>query len=128
MAREIKLLQGSAVLSIDLRNREILASGDHHTIVCHGLRRTGKTSLLYHMQHEEKLILLFCGTHKLEEMSADYWSIFFNTAIYYRLSHLHYRDALRLIKEPVKGQLAYDDLAVEQIMKMTGGQGSSKSE
>lgn len=29
---------------------------------------------------------------------------------------------MRLIKEPVKGQLTYDDLAVEQILKMTGGQ------
>jgi AAA+ ATPase superfamily predicted ATPase len=209
--------------AFDFINKNIVASGDHHTIVCHGLRRTGKTSLLYHiehrgfadkrlvpinidmqgignekhlystlsddiverlslpgfsqektedfgqfksflkkikpgmgekimvlmldefeaiqtlaedkripkttfnnirhlMQHEEKLIFLFCGTHKLEEMSADYWSIFFNTAIYYRLSHLHYRDAARLIKEPVKGQLTYDDLAIEQILKMTGCQ------
>ncbi|UCH97099.1 MAG: hypothetical protein JSV88_09675 [Candidatus Aminicenantes bacterium] len=209
--------------AFDFINKNILVSGDHHTIVCHGLRRTGKTSLLYHieyrgfsdkrlvpinidmqgignekhlystisdaiaeklslpafthervedfgefkgflkkikpgmgekiivlmldefeaiqtmvedkripkttfnnirhlMQHEEKLIFLFCGTHKLEEMSADYWSIFFNTAIYYRLSHLHPKDAVRLIKEPVRGQLTYDDLAVEQILKMTGGQ------
>jgi hypothetical protein len=222
-------LKGDALLffgredAFDFIDKNILASGDHHTIVCHGLRRTGKTSLLYHieyrgfadkrlvpinidmqgianekhlystlsdaiskklslpgftyykaadfgefkdflekikpglgekiivlmldefeaiqtlaedkripkttfnnirhlMQHEEKLIFLFCGTHKLEEMIADYWSIFFNTAIYYRLSHLLPKDAVRLIKEPVKGQLTYDDLAVEQILKMTGGQ------
>jgi AAA+ ATPase superfamily predicted ATPase len=202
-------------------DKSITASGTHHTIVCHGLRRTGKTSLLYRiesqgfmdkrlmpinidmqgvddekdfyytlsnaiveklslpdvspvknfsqfkqflksitpelgekimvlmvdefeelqmrvedgrisrtifsnirhlMQHENKLIFLFCGTHKLEEMSADYWSIFFNTAMYFRISHLKRKDAVRLIKEPVKDQLTYDDLAVEQILKMTGGQ------
>lgn len=202
-------------------DNNILAPGGHHTIVCHGLRRTGKTSLLYRigtqgltdkrlvpinidmqgiddekdfyytlsnaiieefsiksaspvenfnrfkgflkyikpelveriivlmvdefeelqmrveekkisksvfsnirhlMQHEEKLIFLFCGTHQLEEMSADYWSIFFNTAIYFRISHLKREDAIRLIKEPVKDQLTYDDLAVEQILKMTNGQ------
>ncbi|NIM15456.1 MAG: AAA family ATPase [Candidatus Aminicenantes bacterium] len=202
-------------------DKNILASGGHHTIVCHGLRRTGKTSLLYRigtqgltdkrlipinidmqgiddekdfyhtlsnaiieelslqsaspvenfyrfkgflkdikpqlgkriivlmvdefeelqmrveerkisksvfsnirhlMQHEEKLIFLFCGTHQLQEMSADYWSIFFNTAIYFRISHLKREDAIRLIKEPVKDQLTYDDLAVEQILKMTNGQ------
>jgi hypothetical protein len=74
------------------------------------------------MQHEEKLAFLFCGTHKLEEMSADYWSIFFNTAIYYRISHLKTEDARRLIIEPVQGQLTYDDLAVEQVLKMTNGQ------
>ncbi|MGE5340762.1 MAG: ATP-binding protein [Candidatus Omnitrophota bacterium] len=74
------------------------------------------------MQHEEKIIFLFCGTHRLEEMSADYWSIFFNTAMYLRISRLKPDDAIRLIKEPVKDGLVYDDLAVEQILKMTGGQ------
>lgn len=202
-------------------DKNIIASGDHHTIVCHGLRRTGKSSLLYRieskgftdsrlvpvnidmqgisdeadfyatlsgkirekfamipgtavdsfsrfkvflkeikptlgerivvlmvdefeelqmrvedrrisrtifsnirhlMQHEEKLIFLFCGTHRLEEMSADYWSIFFNTAMNLRISLLKPNDALRLIKEPVKGQLNYDELASAQILKMTGGQ------
>jgi hypothetical protein len=74
------------------------------------------------MQHEQKLAFLFCGSHKLEEMSADYWSIFFNTAIYYRISHLSPEDARRLIIEPVQGKLTYEDLAVEQILKMTNGQ------
>ncbi len=205
----------------DFIDENILASSDHHTFVCHGLRRSGKTSLLYRiethcftdkrlspvyfdmqgiedekdfyatlanaiteklalhadtgvenfsrfkqflkeieqelgdriivlmvdefeelqmrvedgrisrtifsnirhlMQHEEKLIFLFCGTHKIEEMAADYWSIFFNTAVYYRLSRLKPQDAIRLIKEPVKDQLTYDSLAVEQILKMTSGQ------
>jgi hypothetical protein len=220
-------LKGDALLffgredAYEFIDNNILASGAHHTIVCHGLRRTGKTSLLYRigtqgltdkrlvpinidmqgiddekdfyytlsnavveklslysaspvknfnqfkrflkdikpglneriivlmvdefeelqmrveekkisksvfsnirhlMQHEEKLIFLFCGTHQLEEMSADYWSIFFNTAIYFRISHLKREDAIRLIKEPVKNQLTYDDLAVEQILKMTNGQ------
>ncbi|MGD2088653.1 MAG: hypothetical protein PVH61_20920 [Candidatus Aminicenantes bacterium] len=202
-------------------DKNITASGDRHTIVCHGMPKTGKTSLLYHiesrgftakrlvpiyfdiqgidnekylfislsteireklslspgaavedfdsfqqfikeikpelgeriivlmidefeelqmrveegrisptifsnfrhlMQHEEKLVFLFCGTRKPEEMGTDYWPILFNTAIYLRISHLKPKAALRLIKEPVKGQLDYDDLAVEHILKMTAGQ------
>jgi len=90
--------------------------------------KTTFNNIRHLMQHEEKLIFLFCGSHKLEEMSVDYWSIFFNTAIYYRLSHLLPKDAVRLIKEPVKDQLTYDDLAVEQILKMTGGQGVKKED
>lgn len=78
--------------------------------------------LCHLMQHENKIILLFCGTHKIEEMAADYWSIFFNTALYYRLSHLKRKDAIRLIKEPVVGYLNHDALAVEQILKMSGCQ------
>jgi len=220
-------LKGKASLYVGRKDahqfidRNIMASGDHHTIVCHGLRRTGKSSLLYRiiehgfsdkrlipiffdmqgiddeadfyfslsgtimenlsletpseaqsfgefkrflrnvkrglfdkiivllidefeelqmrveegrmsktifsnirhlMQHEEKLIFLFCGTHKLEEMSADYWSIFFNTALYLKINYLSQEDTEKLIRKPVEGQLTYDKLAVEQIFKMTHGQ------
>jgi len=74
------------------------------------------------IQHEEKLIFLFCGTHQFEEMRAGYWYIFFNTAIYYKISYLSRKDSEDLIKKPVEGQMSYDDLAVEQILKMTHGQ------
>lgn len=86
------------------------------------ISRTVFSNIRHLMQHEDKLIFLFCGTHKLEEMSADYWSIFFNSAMYVKISHLKRGDAIRLIKEPVKGQLVFDDLAVEQILKMSGRQ------
>ena len=55
-------------------------------------------------------------------MKADYWSIFFNTALYRRIGSLPEKDAVRLIREPVKDHLNYDDLAVEQILTMTGRQ------
>ncbi|MDM8538024.1 hypothetical protein QUF70_14810, partial [Desulfobacterales bacterium HSG17] len=70
----------------------------------------------------KNIIFLFCGTHKLEEMSADYWSIFFNTAIYHKINYLSFEDTKKLIREPVNAQLTYDSLAVEQILKMTHGQ------
>ncbi|MCP4351900.1 MAG: AAA family ATPase [Desulfobacterales bacterium] len=89
----------------------------------HGkMSKTVFSNIRHLMQHEEKLIFIFCGTHKLEEMSADYWSIFFNTAIYYKVSYLSPKDTEKLIREPVKEQLTYDNLAVEQIQKMTHGQ------
>lgn len=86
------------------------------------ISRTIFSNIRHLMQHEAQLIFLFCGTHKIEEMAADYWSIFFNTAVYYRLSWLKPQDAVRLIKEPVKEHLTYNDLAIEQILKMSGSQ------
>ncbi len=74
------------------------------------------------MQHQQGLAFLFCGTHLLEEMKADYWSIFFNTATYLRISFLSEVDTRRLIREPVAGRMSYDDLAADHIFKMTGGQ------
>jgi hypothetical protein len=86
------------------------------------ISRTVFSNIRHLMQHEKKLVFLFCGTHRLEELSADYWSIFFNTAVYLRLGSLKPEHAAQLIKEPVKNQLTYDDLAVEQILKMSGCQ------
>jgi hypothetical protein len=202
----------------DFIDQNILVKGNRHTIVCHGLRRTGKTSLLYRivekgfsdkriaavyldiqgvydekdfylslsdginkalemdhtpeinhfgdfkrfvktlktekiiallidefeelqmrvesnkmdksvfsnirhlMQHEPKLLFVFCGTHKLEEMAADYWSIFFNTALYLKINFLNKENTIQLITEPVSNQLTYDELAIEHIYKLTHGQ------
>jgi hypothetical protein len=74
------------------------------------------------MQYEDRLIFLFSGTHKLEEMAADYWSIFFNTAMYCRVSFLDEASTRKLIQEPVAKDLTYDTLAVNQIVSMTSGQ------
>lgn len=86
------------------------------------ISRTVFSNIRHLMQYADNLIFLFCGTHKIEEMTADYWSIFFNTALYRRIGRLPKKDAVRLIKEPVKNQLDYDDLAVEQILSMSGRQ------
>lgn len=86
------------------------------------ISRTVFSNLRHLMQHEEKIIFIFCGTHKIEELTADYWSIFFNTALYRRIGSLHRNDAVRLITEPVKNQLDYDDLAIDHILHMSGHQ------
>jgi hypothetical protein len=73
------------------------------------------------MQHEEPLDFVFAGTHKLEELGAEYWSILFNIASYKKITFLSHDDAQRLITEPVQANLEYDPLAVERIIGVTGG-------
>ena len=80
------------------------------------------SNLRHLMQHESKLAFIFCGTHQLEEMAADYWSIFFNTALYLKINFLSMEHTIKLITEPVGSQLKYDDLAIQQICKLTNGQ------
>jgi len=72
------------------------------------------------MQHEEKINFIFSGTHRLEEMVGDYWSILFNVALYKTVSFLEPEAAERLIREPVKDYFDYDALAVEKILRTTG--------
>ena len=40
------------------------------------------------MQHGTRLSFIFAGTHRLEEMGSDYWSVLFNIALYQQIDYL----------------------------------------
>ena len=73
------------------------------------------------MQHEEGLGFIFSGTHRLEEMSSDYWSVLFNAALYKHIGFLSDRAAKHLIRNPVAPDIVYDDLAIDKILRVTAG-------
>ena len=80
-------------------------------------------SFLRHLiQHTDGLSAIFCGTHRIEELAADYWSVLFNISLYRHIGFLEQTDALRLIQEPVAPYgLRYDDLALDKMWRMTAG-------
>jgi hypothetical protein len=74
------------------------------------------------MQHEPRLDFVFSGTHKLEQLGAEYWSILFNIASYKRITFLDAGEVERLVTEPVTPfGMEYDPLAVERIRQVTAG-------
>ncbi len=74
------------------------------------------------MQHEPRVDFVFSGTHKLEELCADYWSILFNIAAYKRITFLAPDEVRRLVTEPVAPYgLEYDPLAVDRIIQVAAG-------
>lgn len=73
------------------------------------------------MQHSENLSFIFAGTRQLEEMSADYWSVLFNMALYHKIGYLDAESARQLIGVPVAPHLVYDDLALDKILRVTAG-------
>ncbi|MCB0167380.1 MAG: VCBS repeat-containing protein [Anaerolineae bacterium] len=74
------------------------------------------------MQHNSKLGFIFVGTHRLEALSTDYWSVFFNIALYKHVVFLSEMAARSLITEPVAEYgLIYDDLALDKIVRVTAG-------
>ena len=85
------------------------------------LPRTIFSYLRHLMQHGEGLSFIFVGTHKLEEMTADYWSVLFNIALYQSIDFLDKTAALELITQPVAPNLLYDDLAINKIWRLTAG-------
>ncbi|MBN1933490.1 MAG: hypothetical protein JW934_02435, partial [Anaerolineae bacterium] len=74
------------------------------------------------MQHEPRVDFVFSGTHKLEELGAEYWSILFNIAAYKRITFLAPEHVQRLIVEPVAPYgVEYDPLALQRIVQVTAG-------
>jgi hypothetical protein len=66
--------------------------------------------------------VIFCGTHRLEELAADYWSVLFNISLYRHVGFLDRDEAERLIQEPVAlFGMRYDDLALEKIWRVAAG-------
>lgn len=74
------------------------------------------------MQHQDGLSFIFAGAHALTAMIKNPRSILFNTALRRKISFLERDEAERLIRDPVREVLWYDDLAVEKILRVTAGQ------
>jgi hypothetical protein len=74
------------------------------------------------IQHAENLSVIFCGTHRLEELASDYWNVLFNISLYRHIGLLTRDEAMRLIQEPVAaGGMQYDDLALDKIWRVSAG-------
>jgi hypothetical protein len=74
------------------------------------------------MQHVSDISFIFCGTHRLEELAADYWHVLFNISLYQRVGHLSQTEAMQLIQQPVAAYgMQYDDLALDKLWRMTTG-------
>jgi hypothetical protein len=72
------------------------------------------------IQHEEQLAFIFAGTHKMEALVGDYWSVLFNIAKYKKVGFLNREETVRLITEPVRPYgMVYDDLAIDEILRLT---------
>jgi len=74
------------------------------------------------IQHYPNLSVIFCGTHRLEELAGDYWNVLFNISLYRHIAFLAQDEALRLMQEPVAEYgMRYDDLALDKMWRVTAG-------
>lgn len=74
------------------------------------------------IQHSANLSVIFCGTHRLEELASDYWNVLFNISLYRHIAYLERAEAERLIREPVADYgMRYDDLALDKMWRVTAG-------
>lgn len=73
------------------------------------------------MQHQPQLAWVFVGTQALADLPAAHWDGLFSGAIHRAVGLLDDANAARLIVEPVRGYLEYDDLAIDKILRLTAG-------
>jgi hypothetical protein len=74
------------------------------------------------IQHTPELSVIFCGTHRLEELASDYWNVLFNISLYRHIALLDKPEAMHLIQDPVSEyNMRYDDLALDKIWQVTAG-------
>ena len=74
------------------------------------------------IQHEDKVDFVFSGTHKLEQLGAEYWSVLFNIAVYKPITFLGPSEVRRLILDPVANHnIEYDPLALKRMVHVTAG-------
>jgi hypothetical protein len=116
--REVRTLIGERTLLLTIDEFEELGAR-----VKSGVLPESVFSYVRHLiQHGEQLAFIFAGTHRIEEMIGDYWSVLFNSSIYRRIGFLTEDAARRLITEPVREEgMLYDDLAVQEIVRLTAG-------
>ncbi|MCH7549533.1 MAG: PEGA domain-containing protein [Candidatus Krumholzibacteriota bacterium] len=74
------------------------------------------------LDHEQGVFMIFTGSDKLEERRADYWAGFLSKALHRRIGFLSRSDTLRMILEPLAGEIEYAEGIPERIYELTAGQ------
>jgi len=75
------------------------------------------------MQHHPRFVLVFAGSHHLDEMRQDYWSPLLNIARVIKVGYLSYSASYELITNPWDDfSLEYRKEVVETIIKAACGQ------
>jgi len=78
-------------------------------------------ALRHTLQHHPRLAVLLVGTHRLEDLGADYWSFLFNQALYRRLGPLTEPEARALIADPFAAcGVTLEELAVRDLLWLGG--------
>ncbi|MBI4719711.1 MAG: PEGA domain-containing protein, partial [Chitinivibrionia bacterium] len=74
------------------------------------------------MEHKEGVFIIFTGSDRLQERNPRYWERFLGRALHRRISFLSKSDTLRLVGDPVKTLVHYDQTVPDLIYDLTAGQ------
>lgn len=72
--------------------------------------------------HQHPLLLLFCGTYLLQRKAQEYYSIFFNTVQFKKVSYMNAQEAAEVLEKPAGEILQYDPDSLKTAYQLTRGQ------
>ena len=73
------------------------------------------------MQHQSNLTFILAGTHEMEELSAEYRGLVQSIALIREVGLMNRADSEALIREPVVGEVSFEDAAVEELWQFAHG-------
>jgi len=75
------------------------------------------------LEGENRLSFIFTGSKHLEQRKKiEYWRVLFGKSLYRRIGFLSHNDTVRLVTEPVRAFVAFQEGVVEAIYRLTAGQ------
>jgi hypothetical protein len=106
-------------------NKRILLTFDEYERMEQGIKEARITEEVFNkirniVQHRERIVVLFSGSHWLDELKTVRWSDYLINVKTLELSYLAAADARELITRPVAGfNLQYDPGVAERILELT---------
>ncbi len=91
------------------------------THIDNNLLKTQVLHLVGNLIEHKKLFVIFTGSDKLEARKRKYWDIL-SKGLNRRISFLSRNDTLRLVREPLRGVIEYEQGVPEAIADLTAGQ------
>jgi hypothetical protein len=73
------------------------------------------------MRSEDSIRFLFSGTHRLDQLAGDHWTVFLNLAVYFDVGHFSPPQLGKLFTAPADGFFNIDALALDKAFQLTGG-------
>ncbi len=74
------------------------------------------------LESDRHISFIFTGSKTLQERGTSFWQNLFGKSLFRNVSFLSRQDTFRLITEPVRGQISYDEEVLNAIYRLTSGQ------
>ncbi len=72
--------------------------------------------------HQYPVLVLFCGTYLLQRLSREYYSIFFNTVQFKKVSYMNAQESAEVLTKPSRDILQFDPDSLTTAFQLTRGQ------